>query len=944
MSPPPQPTAPDAAQARVLGVVDDLVRELRGGRTPRRARPEESLERDLGIGSLERVELLIRLERAFDVKMGDAAMADAVTPADLAAIVTGAEAARDDAPGGGPVAAAPRPTSSPMHGPAAGRAAAGSASDAPTLLEALARQVERTPDRTHIHLHDEDGGETHLTYRWLWDESRAVAGGIAARGLGRGDTVAIMLRTEPRFFSTFVGTLMAGCVPVPLYPPFRADQIEEYARRQTAILRNAGARLLVTFRAVERVAGLLVRQVPSLESVAGADALAGAPRRPAAAGRDDPALIQYTSGSTGRPKGVLLSHGNLMTNIRAIEQGLGVGPGDVAVSWLPLYHDMGLIGAWLGTLCIGAPLALTSPLAFLARPVRWLRMLDAHRGTVSPAPNFAYDLCASRIPDRELDGLDLRSVRILLNGSEAVSSETLRRFVDRFAPYGLDPAAVLPVYGLAECSVGLATPAVGAPPRIDRVRRAAFQSSGRAAPADPDDPRALEFVSCGRALPGHELQVVDARGRPELERRQGRIRFRGPSATRGYYRDAEATRALIADDGWLDTGDLGYVAEGDLFITGRAKDLIIKGGRNLSPHEAEAAAGDVPGVRRGCVAAFGAADAERGTEQFVVVAETRVTDAEAREALLRAVTAAVTDALGVAPDHVALAPPGSAPKTSSGKIRRGAARDAWLAGRIGKGRAGLAGQWVRLGLSAAGAVLADWLGRVGRAAFTGYAAALVLSTAVVAWALLRIGPSGPWIDRLVGRWTRLVMTLGGCPVEVVRHAPLPAGSPAVFVANHASLLDPPLMMSVLPVPVRFAAKDRLGAYPMVGLAIRKGGHVPIRKDDPSQQIAGAGDLRAPLDAGTSIFVFPEGTFDAAPRLLPFRLGAFRTAVDAGCPVVPVAIRGTRRIFPAGTWLLRPGRVTVTFGPPLRPAGSDWTEIVRLRDEARTFIAAHCGDS
>lgn len=220
----------------------------------------------------------------------------------------------------------------------------------------------------------------------------------------------------------------------------------------------------------------------------------------------------------------------------------------------------------------------------------------------------------------------------------------------------------------------------------------------------------------------------------------------------------------------------------------------------------------------------------------------------------------------------------------------------------------------------------------------------MLSTAVVAWALLRLGPSGPWIDRLVGRWTRLVMTLGGCPVEVARHAPLPAGSPVVFVANHASLLDPPLMMSVLPVPVRFAAKDRLGAYPMVGLVIRKGGHVPIRKDDPSQRIAGAGDLRAPLDAGTSIFVFPEGTFEAAPRLLPFRLGAFRTAVDAGCPVVPVAIRGTRRIFPAGTWLLRPGRVTVTFGPPLRPAGSDWTEIVRLRDEARAFIAAHCGDS
>ena len=391
-----------------------------------------------------------------------------------------------------------------------------------------------------------------------------------------------------------------------------------------AILRNAGARVLVTFSEVARVAGLLVRQVSSLDAVVTAEDVTGEPRRPAPATADDPALIQYTSGSTGQPKGVLLSHGNLLANIRALVDRFDITARDVGVSWLPLYHDMGLIGAWLGPLYFGAPLALMSPLAFLARPVRWLQALDDHRGTISPAPNFAFDLCTTRIADEDLDGLDLSAVRVLLNGSEPVSPATLHRFIERFAPCGLDPGAVYPVYGLAECSLGLSTPSPGNAIRIDHVRRATFQASGRAEPAPNDDSGALRFVSCGRALPGHELAVFAPDGTPAPERVQGRVRFRGPSTTRGYYRNEEATRDLVGADGWLDSGDLGYLAGGDLFLTGRAKDLIIKAGRNFYPHEAEALAGAVPGIRTGCVAAFGATDAERGTEQFVVLAETRI--------------------------------------------------------------------------------------------------------------------------------------------------------------------------------------------------------------------------------------------------------------------------------------------------------------------------------
>ena len=935
--PPSSTSAGVGLEERVLDVVAELAGEVRGG--PAGARTEvrrgDSLEADLGISSLERVELLIRLERACGVRLDDDAMMEAETPADLAAAI----AAAADAP----IAAGAAPAVADAAAAPAAGTSGGPAVHARTIVEALAWHVERTPDRVHIHLREDDGSETPLTYGWLWDEARAVAGGLTARGLGRGDRVALMLRTERRFFPTFIGTLMAGCVPTPLYPPFRADRIEEYATRQVAILRNAGARVLVAFREVQQVAGMLKQQVPSLEAVVGTDAIAGETRRPATATPEDPALIQYTSGSTGDPKGVLLTNANLLANIRAIIDRLRLEPDDIGVSWLPLYHDMGLIGAWLGTLYTGAPLILMSPLAFLARPVRWLQAISTHRGTVSPAPNFAYDLCVSRIADDELDGLDLSSVRALLNGSEAVSPDTLRRFSDRFAPYGLKRTAVFPVYGLAECSVGLATPTVETPFRIDRIDREHYEGTGEAVGAAADDDHALTLVSCGRALPDHEVAVMDEANVPVPERWRGRIRFRGPSATRGYFRNPEATRALIGDDGWLETGDLGYMADGELFITGRSKDVIIKAGRNLAPTEAEELASAVEGVRAGCVAAFGVRDDARGTEQFVVLAETRVTDTKARTALRQAVNRTISGAMGVVPDRIVLASPGSVRKTSSGKIRRGATRDAWLAGDIGRGRASLAAQWLHLGATTAAAMVAKQVARGARLLFTGYAYLLVFGTAIPAWGLLRYWPRIGRSDQLVGRWTRLVMRLARCPIDVVTPNGPPIEPPVVFVANHASFLDPPLMMAVLPVGVRFAVKARLARYPMVGLAIRKGGHIRLHKTDQAQRIEGAAGIRAPLDAGEALFVFPEGTFDRAPRLLPFRLGAFRAAVNAGCPIVPVAIRGTRDIWPADTFLLRRGRVTVTFGDPIHPRGTDWSEIVRLRDEARAFISHHVGE-
>ena len=297
--------------------------------------------------------------------------------------------------------------------------------------------------------------------------------------------------------------------------------------------------------------------VPSLRDIRCVEDLAGNPaqlqhvaRRP-----EDIALLQYTSGSTGTPKGVILSHANLLANIRGASRGVQATGEDVFVSWLPLYHDMGLIGACLATLYNGIELVLMSPIRFLTRPQRWLWAIHRHRGTLSAAPNFAYELCLSKIDDKAIEGLDLGSWRLSLNGAEPVSPNAVESFCQRFAPYGFRRETMYPVYGLAENAVALAFPPPGASPRIDVVQREALARTGSALPARADDPTALRFVCCGRAIPEHEIRIVDATGVELGAREQGRIQFRGPSATSGYFNNPEATRRLFRGD-WLETGDL----------------------------------------------------------------------------------------------------------------------------------------------------------------------------------------------------------------------------------------------------------------------------------------------------------------------------------------------------------------------------------------------------
>ncbi|WP_342585883.1 AMP-binding protein [Methylocapsa aurea] len=622
MEPNPDKPSSDsgAGESDLVAIVQALARELH----PQRAKfidvvPSCRLEQDLGIDSLSRTELILRIERAFRVRLPIRVVGEAETVADLLQALQRARPhqglERAQTPAAAPLPIVP------------------AAADARTLIEVLDWHVARHPDRLHLTvLQDEATVLDAISYRELALKAGRVAAGLIARDVMAGDRVALMLPTGIEFFTAFFGILYAGAIPVPIYPPMRLSQLEDHLRRQAKILRNAGARILVTVSEGLGLAALLRAQVETLdavESVAGLiHGAAGAPPPPVADERST-ALIQYTSGSTGDPKGVVLSHANLLANIRAMGQAMEASSADVVVSWLPLYHDMGLIGMWLGGLHFAAPIYVMSPLSFLVRPESWLWAIHRFRATVSAAPNFGFELCLGKINDSDLQGLDLSSLRMVANGAEPVSVHTLRRFLERFGPHGFRPGAMAPVYGLAENAVGLAFPPPGRPPIIDRVDREALSARGLAEPARPDDPNPIEIVACGQPLPGHELRIVDEASREVGERREGRLEFRGPSATSGYFCNETKTRELFSD-GWLDSGDRAYIAGGDVYVTGRIKDIIIRAGRHIYPQEIEEAVAEIPGIRKGGVVAFGVADPASGTERVVVLAETRETDARAR--------------------------------------------------------------------------------------------------------------------------------------------------------------------------------------------------------------------------------------------------------------------------------------------------------------------------
>ncbi|MBB5495981.1 AMP-binding protein [Paraburkholderia sp. MM5384-R2] len=917
----------------VLGVVTTLYAETHADAAPPGSvNLDSQLERDLGFDSLARAELFNRIEQTLHVRAPLDAFSTALTPAELVQAIKRSEA---------PAASGGEQPSIAQRAQAPASVLTEEPREATTLIEVLQWHVDRHPQRSHIVFLEDGMTPAELSYGDLDRRAAAAASGLRRHGIGPGDTVALMLATGWDYFVSFVAILMSGAVPVPIYPPARVSQIEEHVRRHAAVLSNAGAKALIASPEVAGVGRLLKLHVPALQQVLTA-AQIGVDRNetsvPLAA--SDIALLQYTSGSTGDPKGVMLTHANLLANIRAMGARMQVTSADVLVSWLPLYHDMGLIGAWFGPMYFGMPLVVMPPTVFLARPERWLRLIQRYRGTLTAAPNFAYAHCAQHLDEAILAGLDLSSLRFAFCGAEPVSAATVRAFAARFGHYGFDARAVTPVYGLAENTLGLSFPRPGRGLHVDRVQRDALGATGQALPAR-SDADAIEVVGCGEALDSVEIRIVDEDGREQPQRQVGRIEFRGPSATMGYFHNPAQTARLI-HDGWLDTGDLGYLADGELFITGRAKDLIIRGGHHIFPYELEEAIGRLPGIPAGGVAVCGSTDRASGTERVVILAETALTQAAAREQLLARVRATAVEILGAPAEHVCLVTPDTILKTPSGKIRHAATLDQFERG----GRPSPASPvWRQFASVLVGALL-PFLRRIARqashAAYGFYCwTVLGMLSPLIGTVFLSVDTPRNW--RRAAAVGRLFLRLTGLRVDVEIDARSAAMRELVMVANHSSYLDGLILLAVLPQPVRFVAKRGLDRHWLAGRFLRAIGTSFVERREYRGSVDDERRLVQQADGDSPLLFFPEGTFGRGAGLRPFHLGAFRVACAAGRAVVPVALAGVRAVLPDGVWLPRLGSIKVAILPPIVPDGSDLGAMARLREAARNAILARCGE-
>ena len=548
-----------------------------------------------------------------------------------------------------------------------------------SLAGVVFARAAQTPDKPAFTLLRTGRAAEVVSCRELAHGVRAAAGRLQREGLERGGRVVLVFATDRASILTFYGILAAGGVPVPYPPPFslKAGELDAYDAALDAVLRDCGATLLVApARTMLVLRGSLERAHPGLRLLTPGPEGEGAASLPDLS-PDDPALLQYTSGTTGRPKGVRLTHGNLLANAEAIRLAIDPIPEDVTVSWLPLFHDMGLIGTLITTHYGGVPLVLMRPQAFVKDPASWLRAISDHSGTITVAPNFAFHLCVQRVRSDQAEGLDLRSLRIALNGAEPVNVRAVERFHAAFSGNGLRSHVVRPVYGLAEATLAVTFSGPG-PCRTDTVDAGRLERVRVAVPARAGA-RRRTLVSVGRPLHGVAVRIIDEHGQHLPEREVGEILVRGPSVMLGYHGQAAATAEVLAR-GWLRTGDLGYLADSELYVTGRGKDVIIRYGRNYDPQDLEALASEVDGVRTGSVAAFAVAGA-RG-DGVVLVAETRLEDPAALAAAEREICRRLLRAFQFRPDEVYLVPPGVVPRTTSGKVRRRLCRERLLAGRL----------------------------------------------------------------------------------------------------------------------------------------------------------------------------------------------------------------------------------------------------------------------
>lgn len=558
-------------------------------------------------------------------------------------------------------------------------------SKGPTLPVAVAELV----DKPGVAVRFLRGRKVHreCSNAELYEEMMRRARQLRALGLQKGDRLAFVVPETDDFVLTFLGALAAGVVPVPMYPPLSFGKLDAYVDTAARIVEASGARMVLTDSRMQTILWSLVDRVETLEALHTTEALDKQDITDVDVdiydiALDDMAFLQFTSGSTSMPKGVMVTHGSLLANLDGIMNvGLEIAEDDIAVSWLPLYHDMGLIGLVLAPVWFGVPTTYIPTLDFVKQPSIWMETMSTYGGSISFAPNFAFALAVKRTRPSKLADMDLSRAKAIGCGAEPNHPETLRSFLEFFGQAGLPSNCLLPAYGMAEATLAIAFHELQGELHTDVIDADRYEAEGVAYPVDLTDDvevRVSENVSCGRPFPGHEVAIVDADFNELPERHVGQIIVRGPSNTPGYYEEPEKTADTFRDFG-LVTGDLGYIAEGQLYVTGRQKDIIILNGRNYDPHAIEWTVQDIDGIRKGNVVAFSIAGEH--SEQLIVVAETK--DDVDLDQLRDRIKSTLNEDLFLSAADIVLVGRGQLPKTSSGKLQRAKTKAQYLDGSLG---------------------------------------------------------------------------------------------------------------------------------------------------------------------------------------------------------------------------------------------------------------------
>jgi fatty-acyl-CoA synthase len=550
-----------------------------------------------------------------------------------------------------------------------------------TLTGRLLQRWQEDPQGTALVLQHAGQPDRSVTRQELLACAAAYGQALEAAGIRPGEVVVLILQHGIDLAAAFFGAILHGAVPSIM--PFLTEKLlpERYRADLAALVSITKPAAVVTYSEFEGEvraalpAGGPVRAVLVSGHIPPVDGFTPQGWQGLQAQPDEIVFLQHSSGTTGLQKGVALAHRPVINQLEHYARAIDLNERDVIVSWLPLYHDMGLIAGFILPLLQGVPLVLMSPFDWVRAPQRLLQAVSSYGGTLSWLPNFAYQFCAQKVRERHLEGVDLSSWRMVINCSEPVRAESHRRFYERFAPYGLRQEALAVSYAMAENVFAVTQTPPRTNPVVERIERERLQRERQARPA-ADGQAAVEMVSCGPPIKGTQVQVLDASGAPLPERQEGELAVRSDCMLTGYYNRPDATAETLRA-GWYLTGDYGYLADGEVYVTGRKKDLIITGGRNIYPQDIELLAGEVEGVHAGRVVAFGIYNEETGTEEVVVAAEVDVEEGE-RPAIAEGIRRRVTQGSAVALRLVHLVERGWLVKTSSGKIARSANREKYI--------------------------------------------------------------------------------------------------------------------------------------------------------------------------------------------------------------------------------------------------------------------------